>query len=69
MENELIHKNRLKEIRTEQGSSQAKLAELVGVSKNTIRSIETGQFSLTAKLALSICIALEKKFEEVFYFD
>ena len=68
MENELILKNRLKEIRTEQGLSQAKLAEIVGVSRNTISSIETGQFSPTAKLALVICIALDKKFEEVFYF-
>lgn len=69
MEKELILKNRLKEIRTEQGLSQATLAEIVGVSRNTISSIETGQFSPTAKLALVICIALDKKFEDVFYFD
>ena len=69
MEKELILKNRLKEIRTEQGLSQAKLAEIVGVSRNTISSIETDQFSPTAKLALVICIALDKKFEDVFYFD
>lgn len=69
MEKELILKNRLKEIRIEQGLSQAKLAEIVGVSRNTISSIETGQFSPTAKLALVICIALDKKFEDIFYFD
>ena len=68
MDNELVLKNRLKAIRTEQGLSQARLAEIVGVSRNTISSIETGQFSPTAKLALVICIALDKKFEEVFYF-
>ena len=68
MDNELVLKNRLKEIRTEQGLSQARLAEIVGVSRNTISSIETGQFSPTAKLALVICIALDKKFEEIFYF-
>ena len=45
MEKKLILKNRLKEIRTEYGLSQAKLAEIVGVSRNTISSIETGQFS------------------------
>ncbi|MGM9614761.1 MAG: helix-turn-helix transcriptional regulator [Oscillospiraceae bacterium] len=66
---ELILKNRLKEIRTEQGLSQANLADMVGVSRNTISSIETSQFSPTAKLALVLCIALDKKFEEVFYFD
>ena len=68
MDNELVLKNRLKAILTEQGLSQARLAEIVGVSRNTISSIETGQFSPTAKLALVICIALDKKFEEIFYF-
>ena len=43
--------------------------EMVGVSRNTISSIETGQFSPTAKLALILCIALDKKFEELFYFE
>lgn len=51
------------------GLSQAQLAELVGVSRNTISSIETGQFNPTAKLALILCIALDAKFEELFYFD
>ena len=69
MEKELILKNRLKEIRTEQGLSQAKLAEIVGVSRNTISSIEKGQFNHTAKIALVLCIALDKKFEDIFYFD
>ena len=52
MQDELILKNRLKEVRQEKGLSQAALAELVGVSRNTISSIETGQFNPTAKLAL-----------------
>ena len=69
MDDRLILKNNLKEIRNEQGISQQRLAELVGVSRNTISSIETGQFNPTAKLALIICIALDKKFEEIFYFD
>lgn len=69
MEDSLILKNHLKEIRTEQKMSQADLAKMVGVSRNTISSIETGQFSPTAKLALVLCIALDKKFEDIFYFD
>ena len=68
MNDQLILKNRLKEIRTEKRISQSELAEMVGVSRNTISSIETGQFSPTAKLALILCIALEKKFEDVFFF-
>ncbi len=68
MNENLVLKNNLKEIRKSQKLSQDELAKLVGVSRNTISSIETGQFSPTAKLALVICIALDKKFEEVFYF-
>ena len=68
MNDQLILKNRLKEARAEKKLSQTQLAELVGVSRNTINSIETGQFNPTAKLALVLCIALDKKFEELFYF-
>ena len=68
MDESLILKNRLKEARSEKGLSQAALAALVGVSRNTISSIETGQFNPTAKLALILCVALDKKFEELFYF-
>ena len=69
MNEKLILKNRLKAARSEKGLSQNQLAGLVGVSRNTISSIETGQFNPTAKLALVLCIALDKKFEELFYFD
>ena len=68
MDNDLILHNNLKEARNEKGLSQGELAKLVGVSRQTISSIETGQFSPTAKLALLLCVALEKKFEELFYF-
>ena len=69
MNEELKLKNRLKEARAEANLSQAQLAEMVGVSRNTISSIETEQFSPTAKLALILCIALNKIFEELFYFE
>ena len=68
MNEDLALQNRLKEIRQEKKLSQSALAEMVGVSRNTISSIETGQFCPTAKLALVLCVALEKKFEEIFYF-
>ena len=68
MDEQLILKNKLKEVRAEKSLSQSELAEMVGVSRNTISSIETGQFCPTAKLALILCIALDKKFEDVFYF-
>ena len=69
MDDQLILKNRLKVARAEKGLSQTQLAELVGVSRNTISSIETGQFNPTAKLALVLCITLDRKFEELFYFE
>ena len=68
MNEKLRLKNNLKESRREKGLSQQQLADLVGVSRNTINSIETGQFNPTAKLALILCIALDKKFEELFFF-
>lgn len=69
MDDTLVLKNRLKEARGEKRLSQQALADLIGVSRNTISSIETGQFNPTAKLALILCIALDRKFEELFYFD
>ena len=68
MDDKLVLRNHLKEARSEAKLSQAQLAEMVGDSRNTISSIETGQYQPTAKLALIICIALDKKFEELFYF-
>ena len=68
MDDKLVLKNNLKAIRFEKNISQQQLAEMVGVSRNTISSIETGQFNPTAKLALILCIALDKKFEDIFYF-
>lgn len=60
--------NGVKEARKERGWSQGELAQMVGVSRNTISSIETGAFNPTAKLAAILCIALDKKFEELFWF-
>ena len=68
MNEKLILKNNLKAARSEKGLSQQQLADMVGVSRNTISSIETGQSNPTAKLALILCIALDKKFEELFFF-
>lgn len=68
MNEELVLKNRLREVRKAKGYSQQKLADEVGVSRNTISSVETGQFNPTAKLALILCIALDEKFEDLFYF-
>ena len=66
MNDELKLRNRLKEARTEKALSQAQLAEMVGVSRNTISSIETGQFNPTAKLETA---QVETKKMTYSYFD
>ncbi len=69
MNDELTLKNNLATIRKEHNLSQTDLAKMVGVSRQTISSIEREEFCPTAKLALVLCIALDKKFEDVFYFN
>ncbi len=69
MKNELVLKNKIKKYRTEKKLSQQELADMVGVSRNTISSLETGQYEPTAKLAYVLAIALDKKFEDLFYFE
>ena len=66
--NDIILKNNLKELRSEKKVSQEELARMVGTTRQTIISIEKNQFNPSAKLALLICLALDKKFEELFYF-
>lgn len=67
--NEIVFQNRLRVARAEKRISQGDLAESVGVSRQTISSIENNQFCPSAKLAALLCIALDKKFEELFYFE
>jgi putative transcriptional regulator len=62
-------KNRLKVARAENNLSQEQLAILAGVTRQTISSIETGQYCPTAKLALILSKKLDKKFEDLFYFE
>lgn len=61
--------NRLKVARAEKNLSQEQLAILAGVTRQTISSIETGLYCPTAKLALILSKVLDKKFEDLFYFE
>ncbi len=65
----LIFKNRIRIARAEKEITQEQLGKLVGVSRQTINAIENGHFNPTAKLALLLCYALDKTFEELFYFE
>ena len=69
MNKHLQLKNRIRELRQEQGLSQTELAKKVGTTQNTISSLETGQYSPTAYLSGLISRALGKTWEECFYYD
>jgi len=66
--NELVLKNNLKAIRQKKGLSQEDLAKKVGTTRQTIISIEKNIFCPTARLALLLAIALDTKFEDLFFF-
>ena len=68
MDNELVLKNNLQAIRKAKKLSQDVLAKMVGTTRQTIISIEKGIFNPSAKLGLLISIALDTKFEDLFYF-
>ncbi|MDY6367756.1 MAG: helix-turn-helix transcriptional regulator [Clostridia bacterium] len=68
MNNDVILFNEIREVRREKNISQEDLAKTVGTTRQTIIAIEKNQFNPSAKLALLICIALDKKFEDLFHF-
>jgi putative transcriptional regulator len=59
-------KNRIRVLRADKGWSQAKLADRVGVSRNSINSVENGKFEPSLPLAFRIADAFGLKIEEVF---
>jgi putative transcriptional regulator len=58
--------NRLRDLRAEQGLTQAALAERVGVSRKTINTVENGVFVPSAVLALRLAQALGCPVEAIF---
>ena len=59
-------KNRNRELRAEQGWSQADLAGKVGVSRNSINAVENGKFDPSLPLAFKIVEVFGLKIEDVF---
>ena len=58
---------RLKSARAALDLSQQALAEAVGVSRQTINAIEKGDYNPSINLCLSICKALGKTLDELFW--
>ncbi len=59
-------KNAIRVLRAEKRMSQAELAELVGVSRNSINSVENGKFDPSLPLAFRIAHVFECSVEDVF---
>lgn len=53
-------------LREERGWSQGRLAELVGVSRQTINAIEGGRFDPSLPLALRLAALFEQPVEKIF---
>lgn len=59
-------RNIVKELRVEKEISQAKFAEMVGVTRQTIISLEKGSYIPSLLLAMRISDALEAPIETIF---
>lgn len=61
--------NRIKELRARENLTQAKLANLVGVRRETIVFLEKGKYNPSLNLAHAIAKVFNLAIEEVFIFD
>ncbi len=61
-----LAKNRLKEYRERMAFTQEKLADALGVTRQTIISIETGRYVPSLQLALQLAKVFKCKIEDLF---
>jgi putative transcriptional regulator len=62
-------KNRVRELRTAKGWSQAELADRLDVSRQSVNAIETGKFDPSLPLAFRIAKLFGLKIEAIFEDD
>lgn len=62
-------KTRIKEYRTRHGLTQEKLAEMVGVRRETIIFLEQGKYNPSLRLAHNVARALQTTIDELFDFN
>ncbi len=62
-------RNRIKELRARDNLTQARLAELVGVRRETIVFLEKGKYNPSLQLAYSVSQVFKLSIEEVFIFN
>lgn len=61
--------NRLKVLRAEQNITQAELAEIVGVTRNTINYLEKNEYLPSLPLAMRLAHYFHKPIEEIFIYN
>ena len=62
-------KNRLEEIRRENGIRQEDLADALEVSRQTIGSLENGRYNPSIVLAFKIARYFNRSIEDIFLFE
>ena len=62
-------KTRIKEYRARHNLTQEKLAEMVGVRRETIIFLEQGKYNPSLKLAHNVAKALKTTIDKIFIFD
>ena len=65
----MILKNRLKVWRAERDVSQQKLADAIGMSRQTINSIERGKFVPSILSVIKIARFFETNIEKIFFVE
>ncbi len=58
--------NHLRTLRGERGWSQARLAELAGVSRQTIQALESGKYDPSLPLAFKLAALFKRRIEDIF---
>jgi putative transcriptional regulator len=62
-------KTRMKEYRSRAGLTQEKLADIVGVRRETIIFLEKGKYNPSLRLAYNIARALNASIEDIFIME
>ena len=62
-------KNRIRVLRAEKGWTQADLAKLLDVSRNSVNAIENGKYDPSLPLAFKIADVFGLRIEEIFQKD
>lgn len=59
-------KNRVRELREQQGLSQSEFGDKIGVSRQTVYAIEVGKYDPSLPLAFQIANQFGRRIEDIF---